>query len=92
MYALGGKRTDLLLHWRLPGGEQRVAIELKVSQGDVERTIPAGAPQTWEYMDKSGSEAGHLVIFDRTSAKSWEEKIFQRVVEYQGAPIRVWGM
>jgi len=91
-YALGRKRTDLLVRWRIPGGEQRVAIELKVSQGDVERTIAAGVPQTWEYMDKCGAEAGHLVIFDRTPGKVWGEKIFQRAVEYQGTPIRVWGM
>ena len=91
-YALGRRRTDLLVRWQIPGGEQRVAIELKVSQGDVERTIAAGLPQTWEYMDKCGAEAGHLVIFDRTPGKTWEEKIFRRVVEYQGAPIRVWGM
>jgi hypothetical protein len=91
-YALGRKRTDLLVRWRIPGGEQRVAIELKVSQGEVERIIAAGLPQTWEYMDKSGAEGGHLVIFDRTPDKPWGEKVFQRVVEYQGAPIRVWGM
>jgi hypothetical protein len=91
-YALGRKRTDLLVRWRIPDGEQRVAIELKVSQGDVARTIAAGLPQTWEYMDKSGAEGGHLVIFDRTPDKPWGEKIFERVVEYQGAPIRVWGM
>ncbi len=91
-YALGRKRTDLLVRWQIPGGEQRVAIELKVSQGDVERTIAAGLPQTWEYMDKCGAEAGHLVIFDRTPGKTWEQKIFRRVVDYEGAPIRVWGM
>lgn len=83
---------DLLVRWRIPGGEQRVTIELKVSQGDVERTIAAGVPQTWEYMDKCGAEAGHLVIFDRTPGKVWGEKIFQRVVEYQETPIRAWGM
>ena len=88
----GRKRTDLLVRWRIPGGEQRVAIELKVSQGDVERTIAAGLSQTWEYMDKSGAEAGHLVIFDRTPDRQWSEKIFQRVVEYQQTAIYVWGM
>lgn len=45
-YALGRKRTDLLVRWRIPDGEQRVVIELKVSQEDVERTIAAGLPQT----------------------------------------------
>jgi len=91
-YALGRKRTDLLVRWQIPGGEQRVAIELKVSTGDVERIIAAALPQTWEYMDKSGAEAGHLVIFDRTAGKPWSEKIFQRVVEYQGTAIQAWGM
>lgn len=38
-YALGRKRTDLLVRWQIPGGEQQVAIELKVSQGDIERTV-----------------------------------------------------
>lgn len=61
-------------------------------QGDVERTIAAGLPQTWECMDKCGVVAGHLVIFDRTPERTWGEKIFERVVEYQGTPIRVWGM
>ncbi len=63
-----------------------------MNQGDVERTIAAGLPQTWEYMDKCGAEAGHLVIFDRTPERTWGEKIFERVVEYQGTPVRVWGM
>jgi len=91
-YALGRKRTDLLVRWQIPGGEQRVAIELKVSQGDVERTIAAGLPQTWAFMDACGAEAGHLVIFDRTPGKTWEEKVFRRVIEFQGAPIRIWGL
>jgi len=34
------------VRWRIPGGEQRAAIELKVSQGDVERTIAASLTQT----------------------------------------------
>jgi len=91
-YSLGRKRTDLLVRWQIPGGEQRVVIELKVSRGDVERTIATALPQTWDYTDKCGAEEGHLVIFDRTPEKPWEEKLFQRVAEYQGTPIRVWGM
>jgi hypothetical protein len=58
----------------------------------VARTLTAGLPQTWEYMDKCGAEAGHLVIFDRTPERTWRENIFRRVVEYQGTPIQVWGM
>ena len=58
----------------------------------MERILATALPQTWEYMDKSGAEAGHLVIFDRTPDKPWSEKIFQRVAEYQGTPIQVWEM
>ncbi len=58
----------------------------------MERTIVAGLPQTWAYMDKCGAEAGHLVIFDRTPWKSREENIFRRVVDYEGASIYVWAM
>ena len=91
-YALGRKRTDLLVRWQIPGGEQRVAIELKVGQGDVERIIATALPQTWEYMDKSGAEEGHLVVFDRTPGRPWGEKDLRREVPYAGAQISVWGM
>jgi len=43
-------------------------------------------------MDKCGAKAGHLVIFDCTPGKAWEEKMFRRMVDYQGTPIRVRGM
>ena len=43
-------------------------------------------------MDRCGSSEGHLVIFDRTEGKSWEEKIYRRVETEGGAPVTVWGM
>jgi hypothetical protein len=43
-------------------------------------------------MDRCGTPAGHLVIFDRTSGKPWSEKIFTRDGTYQGQIIKVWGM
>ena len=30
--------------------------------------------------------------FDCTLGKPWRETIFERVVEYEGTPIQVWGM
>ncbi|MFO7634308.1 MAG: hypothetical protein R6W76_17295 [Caldilinea sp.] len=47
-----------------------------MSQSDVERTIVADVPLTWEYVDKCGAEAGHSVIFDRTPGKAWSERIW----------------
>ena len=35
---------------------------------------------------------GHLVVFDRTEGRSWDEKIFRRDECEGDAPITVWGM
>ena len=43
-------------------------------------------------MDKTGSDMGHLLIFDRRQGRSWEEKIFRQVKELNGKVIMVWGM
>ncbi len=91
-YGLGKRRTDLLLLWPHPGGVQRVVIELKVRSGDLERVLADGLAQTWAYLDASGAEAGHLVIFDREPGRSWEEKIYRRSMSYNDRPIEVWGM
>lgn len=91
-YGLGRMRTDLLVVWPYPGGEQRVVIELKLLYKTLEETITRGVAQTWEYLDRSGAEAGHLIIFDRRAGRSWEEKLFTREEAYRGKSITVWGM
>jgi hypothetical protein len=91
-YGLGRRRTDLLVIWSYPGGVQKTVIETKVLYRSLERTLSEGLTQTWAYMDRCGSPEGHLVIFDRTGGKPWEEKIFRRTETYQGTPITVWGM
>lgn len=91
-YALGRKRTDLMIIWPYPAGVQRVVIELKILYGSLEMTIKKGLQQTWDYMNRSGSDKGHLVVFDRDSGKSWEEKIFCQEEEYRDRRIKVWGM
>ncbi len=83
-YGLGKMRTDLLVIWRYGKNNssemkiQKSVIELKLLYKSLEQTIKAGVCQTLEYMDRCGSNEGHLVIFDRTNGKSWEEKIFRR--------------
>jgi hypothetical protein len=91
-YGLGRRRTDLLIIWPYPGGEQRVVIELKLLYKTLTDTITQGLEQTWGYMDRTGTEVGHLVIFDRSESRSWEEKLFSREEQYQGKTIKVWGM
>ena len=91
-YGLGRRRTDLLVIWAYPGGVQKTVIETKVLYRSLERTISEGLAQTWDYMDHCGVAEGHLVIFDRTEGKPWEEKLFRRSETYRETEITVWGM
>lgn len=98
-YALGRRRTDLLVIWpsasdQAPGTEFRYVIECKVlragrSPGDL---IKRGAKQTAAYMDRCGADSGHLVVFDRREGRSWNEKIFQREGRAGNQPVTIWGM
>ncbi|MFN7918926.1 MAG: ATP-binding protein [Bryobacteraceae bacterium] len=91
-YALGRRRTDLLVVWKHPNGTQRAVIECKIQRRSLEQTIAEGLPQTADHMDRSGADEGHLVIFNREAGASWEEKIFSREAEHEGKRIRIWGM
>ena len=98
-YGLGRKRTDLLIRKPLTDGYggpvQRIVLELKVKRpkDGLDTMIDAGLKQTWEYMDTVGSvDEGHLIIFDRSGEKPWEERIWHRQAAYNGHPIMVWGM
>ncbi len=57
---------------------QKIVIELKLLHKSLDKTIKDGVRQTLEYMDRCGTDDGHLIIFDRTEGKSWEDKIFSR--------------
>ena len=96
-YGLGRKRTDLLIRKPLTNGYggpvQRVVLELKIKRGSLENVIDDGLRQTAEYMDLVGSvDEGHLIIFDRSKEKSWEDRIWHESREYHHRPITVWGM
>ena len=72
---------------------QRVVVELKILHQSLDRTIENGLQQTAAYMDLCGSvEGGHLIIFDRSQSKSWEERIWHRPYEQGSHTIMVWGM
>ena len=51
-------------------------VECKVRRGDLERTVAEGLAQTRGYVDRCRAEAGHLIVFDRSAERTWEEKIF----------------
>ncbi|MDL1984455.1 MAG: ATP-binding protein [Deltaproteobacteria bacterium] len=91
-YGIGHMRTDLLVIWQYPAAVQEIVLELKILYNSLERTIKDGLSQTSNYMDKCGTDEGHLVIFDRSKKKTWDEKIFQQEEVYQQKKIKVWGM
>ena len=92
-YGVGRGRTDLLIVWpRADGTEERFAVECKVQHGSREVTIREGLVQLAGYLDRLATEAGHLVIFDRSAERSWEEKVFRRAEKHEGRTITVWGM
>jgi len=91
-YGLGRMRTDLLIRWKHPAGEQRAVIEVKVSRGvTTEKLLNQGLAQTAEYLDRVGAAEGHLIIFERSS-RTWDEKVYRNSHEVNGRIIRVWGM
>ena len=99
-YALGSRRTDLLIVWppgRFAGAAEpgvparRYVVECKILRGSLEATIREGLEQTLAYMDKCGAESGHLVIFDRDESKPWEEKLYRREESLGGRTVTVWG-
>ncbi len=96
-YGLGRKRTDLLIRKPLTDGYggpvQRIVLELKILHTSFEQTINDGLRQTAEYMDICGSvEEGHLIIFDRSKTKTWDERIWHRKYKYDSREIIVWSM
>ncbi|MDG4552382.1 MAG: AAA-like domain-containing protein [Candidatus Contendobacter sp.] len=97
-YGLGRKRTDLLVQWPLDkargflGPVQRVVLELKLLHKSFDATLREGLAQTADYLDRTGTDEGHLLIFDRAPGVPWERKIFQREESHGAYRIRVWGM
>ena len=91
-YGLGRMRTDLLVIWPYAQGQQRIVLELKILHKSLEQTLKTGLEQTWQYIDRCDAEEGHLIVFDRTPGKSWDDKLFQRRERVHDKDIGVWGM
>jgi hypothetical protein len=96
-YALGRRRTDLLIEWPsdaergFTGDVQRIVLELKLQKGDLEQLIEKGLEQTCGYADRCGADEAHLIVFNRDPKTAWDDKLWQRQMEIQGKSIGVWG-
>jgi hypothetical protein len=67
-YGLGRTFVDILVSYK----DVRYPVELKIKGV---KSREESIKQILGYMDKCGSSAGWLVVFDRDSGKSWDEKI-----------------
>ncbi|MEM8527585.1 MAG: AAA-like domain-containing protein [Bacteroidota bacterium] len=90
-YGFGRGRTDLFIEFfypqEQPTAKQEIVLELKILYSNLEQTLQDGIQQTKSYMDKCGTDIGHLLIFDRRAGKTWEDKIWRK--EADG--IQIWG-
>ncbi len=88
-YGLGRMRTDLLIEWK---DNKKYVLELKILHKSLEHTRSQGISQTIEYMDKTATKIGHLLIFDRRENRSWDDKIFKEERIVEGKKVVIWGM
>ncbi|MDE0627871.1 MAG: ATP-binding protein [Bryobacterales bacterium] len=94
-FGVGRLRTDLLVVWPRPGGiETRYVIECKVLRPryGLESTIAEGVRQTVQYMDVTGAEEVHLVVFDLRDDRTWSQRIFHRHEAHREVAVDVWGV
>ena len=90
-YALGNRRVDLAIYWRQGGRDVPFVIECKMLYDSLEKTLADGLAQTASYMDTAGAAEGHLLIFDRSDGRQWDEKLYHREEHHEGKTIEVWG-
>ena len=91
----GGRRPPVAVPERAapePVAVQKAVVGCKVLHGSLERTIVQGLDQTRAYMDRCSAREGHLVIFDRTAGKSWDDRVFRRERVADDPDVTVWGM
>ncbi|MDR1299992.1 MAG: AAA-like domain-containing protein [Oscillospiraceae bacterium] len=84
--AAGRGRLDLCVVY---DGE-KYPIEMKLRRG--EKTRAQGVEQTLRYMDVYGAREGWLAIFDRSTGKSWDEKIYMVKEAVDGKTVTVVGL
>ncbi len=84
-YGLGRGALDLLIEWK----NERHVIEIKLRR-DTE-TEDEALEQVARYLDHLGLTEGWMLFFDLRKERTWQEKLYQRDVEFPGKRIRIVG-
>ena len=83
--ALGSGRLDLCVEYR----NKRYAVEVKTSKnfsGEKSYAQLAG------YLDKLGLPDGWMAVFDADKSKSWDEKLYNHDIEFNGKTLHLIGL
>jgi hypothetical protein len=83
--ASGTGRLDLCLLYE----DRKYPIELKIRYGD--KYVEDGLDQTLRYMDLHCCNEGWIVVFDRRSTVSWEDKLYLRKETVNGKTVTLVG-
>ena len=83
--ALGSKRLDLCVEFR----GRRYAVEVKTAKNFAGE---ASYRQLAGYLNTLGLSEGWMAIFDGDESKPWEEKLYNRDVEFDGKTLHVVGL
>ncbi len=91
-FGSGRRRIDLLIVWQTGKAHQKIVVECKRRRNGLDGVVADGLVQTRDYMGRCGTDEGHLLIFDPSEKRSWEEKMFRRYETEKGKSVTVWGM
>lgn len=83
---------DSKKHYALPPLERFDLKEILLLIEQEKYFVLLAPRQTGAYMDRCGAKEGHLVVFDRSENKTWDQKIFQREEQVEGKNVIVRGM
>jgi hypothetical protein len=83
--ALGKNRADVCVEWET----QKYPIELKLYGG--RSSVKVSTEQILKYMERVGSKEGWVVVFDRTSKKSWSKKLYVKEFRQSGKKVTIFG-
>jgi type II secretory pathway predicted ATPase ExeA len=84
--ATGAGRLDLCLIYE----NRKYPIELKIRYG--EKYLEEGLAQTARYMDLHCCNEGWMVVFDRRTTVTWEDKLYTKKETVEGKTITVVGL
>ena len=93
-YALGRKRTDLLIEWFHDKSIQNIVLEIKTvgKKRKYETVLTEATIQTSDYAKRCGKNEAHIIIFDKDYSQGWSEHEKNEFVEHDGIKMEVWKM